>query len=115
MKALDAIRFISLVEDSLRTGGSLPEDLAANLETWILNPTLMPVAELVSRAWLEAVPESVAARDVLHSCFLATNRKNEADLLESGAPPPPLLSGSDDERRHIEKLISDADARLRDE
>lgn len=114
MTSLDAIKFISLVEQSLRTRKALPEDLATNMETWILNPTLMPIAELVSRAWLEAVPTSVAARDVLHSCLMAANRKAEADLIESGAVPSPLLADSEEERRHIERLINDADARLRD-
>lgn len=115
MTATEALDFLVLFRQQLSEGVSESGGLrlAKDLDGWTFNPVLLPVAELAARAWLECSPTDSHARNLLHSCLLAASRAEEALEIEAGKPPSRLLEGSKVEQQHIEKLVREADARLR--
>jgi hypothetical protein len=107
-----AIQFVVSIEKYFASGKEPSNELGRELEGWSLSPILLPIAELIARAWVETWPQSIAGRNLLITCLLACDRDHEAELVEKGAAPHELMKDSPEERAHIEKLIRQAEKRL---
>jgi hypothetical protein len=114
MTADDVLKAIVLMERRLSEGLSEEEAqrLVVTLYHWTESPLLLPIAELIARAWLERDPSSAEARRVVHDCLVSRNRIADAQAVAAGQPPTGLLVDSPEEREHAERLLRAAEARL---